>query len=103
MIDIKGEAYAQAYRAWGLNKLINLIRGKKLPHPPVDVMAYPLDLLRKPKSPFAIRPRRWYQYLSPTFWRSKRLMEAMIDHSKLGEKVEDAWRRYVLFGERFGE
>lgn len=52
--------------------------------------------------PFVVRPRHWWNYLNPGWWKTKRTIEALIayqwDHG-VRQEVEETIKRHVLYGE----
>lgn len=51
---------------------------------------------------FTVKPRHWWQYLSPWFWKRKKIAEALLKYeleNGLEKMVEEKYRRNILFGE----
>lgn len=53
--------------------------------------------------PFKVKPTRWRQWLSPSFWRHKGIMEALLeyewDKGGLKQKCEKVVHDALLYGE----
>lgn len=53
--------------------------------------------------PFIVKPKRWWQWLQPSFRRHKRIMEALAEYEwtkgGMKEKCEKAMRDAILYGE----
>ena len=48
--------------------------------------------------PFNIRPKHWYQWFSPSFWRMKRTAEAYLNTVEVATAFERRIRDAVLYG-----
>lgn len=54
----------------------------------------------KVANPFVIKPKYWWQWFSPTFWRYKRVMETVLTYEweKNKPAFENAVRDALMFG-----
>ena len=54
-------------------------------------------------SDFKIKPKHWYQWINPFWWRQRKLMQAVLDYQweqkRMKEKVQKAVTDSVLYGE----
>lgn len=56
-------------------------------------------------SPFTIKPKHWWSYLNPWWWRRKRMIEAFMnyqwDKMELEKKFASAINEAVMYGEGY--
>lgn len=56
--------------------------------------------------PFHIKPKHWWQYLNPFWWRTKRWVEAIMAYQWSNEgmhkRVEEAVKNTMLYGDSLG-
>ena len=53
---------------------------------------------------FTVKPKHWWQWLSPWFWKRKRITEKYLEHLweiGLKEKTEKAIKDSMLYGTGF--
>lgn len=55
----------------------------------------------KPKKEIKINPKHWYQWLSPSFWRMKKVLEFTMNSTEYQEKVQKAMIDEMLYGNGF--